>query len=271
MNCISIVRKKAGCCREELRSGGEGDDRGRDGGRTSPTPWPRAWASTWRRRRPGKPGVLQSTGSQRPTQLSGWTTQGKGQKGFLSGWDWEFPERQRVGHPHAGQGRSSNRGKEYEIGLKGDFYIHLHAQSLNRVRLFGTPWAIVSARPLWPWNFPGNNTGVGCHFQPSQGSGLDWDSNPSLLCLLHWQAVFHLLNHPGSCFYFHKQQPLGRKAEPKWAWNYDFNRFINHKITFTLDVKANYKATVIKSMMLASGEEKKQRTKERKGEGGKLW
>ena len=44
-----------------------------------------------------------------------------------------------------------------------------------------TPWA-VACQVLW--NFPGKNTGVGCHFFlqgicPMQGSNL---------CLLHWQA-----------------------------------------------------------------------------------
>ena len=39
----------------------------------------------------------------------------------------------------------------------------------------------------FPRDFPGKNTGVGCHFLlqgifPTQGS------NPSFLCLLHWQA-----------------------------------------------------------------------------------
>ena len=43
------------------------------------------------------------------------------------------------------------------------------------------------SRLLCPWDFPGKNTGVGCHFHlqrvfPTQGS------NPSLLCLLHWQV-----------------------------------------------------------------------------------
>ena len=43
------------------------------------------------------------------------------------------------------------------------------------------------ARLLCPWNFPGKNTGVGCHFLlqgifPTQGS------NPHFLSLLHWQA-----------------------------------------------------------------------------------
>ena len=42
------------------------------------------------------------------------------------------------------------------------------------------------ARPLCPWDFPSESTGVGCHFLhgffPTQGS------NSHLLCLLHWQA-----------------------------------------------------------------------------------
>ena len=33
----------------------------------------------------------------------------------------------------------------------------------SRVRLFETPWA-VAARLLCPWDSPGKNTGVGCHF-----------------------------------------------------------------------------------------------------------
>ena len=42
------------------------------------------------------------------------------------------------------------------------------------------------SRLLCPWDFPGKNTGVGCHFHlqglfPTQGL------NP---CLLHWQAIF---------------------------------------------------------------------------------
>ena len=38
----------------------------------------------------------------------------------------------------------------------------LHAQSLSRVRLFVTPWA-VDCQLLCPWDSPGKNTGVGCH------------------------------------------------------------------------------------------------------------
>ena len=52
-------------CWERLKVGGAGDDRGWDGWMTSPTRWKWVWVSSrswwWTR----KPGVLQSTGSQR--------------------------------------------------------------------------------------------------------------------------------------------------------------------------------------------------------------
>ena len=49
-------------------------------------------------------------------------------------------------------------------------------------------------RFLCPWNFPGKNTGVSCHFLlqgifPTQGSNL---------CLLRWQADSLSLSHQGS-------------------------------------------------------------------------
>ena len=48
-----------------------------------------------------------------------------------------------------------------------------------------------------PWNFPGGNTGVGCHFLlqgvfPTQG----W--NPQLLCLRHCRQIPWPLSHQGS-------------------------------------------------------------------------
>jgi len=35
-------------------------------------------------------------------------------------------------------------------------------KSLSHVPLFATPWT-VACRLLHPWDFPGKNTGVGCH------------------------------------------------------------------------------------------------------------
>ena len=50
---------------ERLKAGGEGDDRGWDGWMASPTQWAWVWAKSRRWWRTGKPGVLQSMGSQR--------------------------------------------------------------------------------------------------------------------------------------------------------------------------------------------------------------
>ena len=52
-------------CWERLKAGGEGNDRGWDGWMTSPTWWAWVWASSGIGCRTGKPGVLQSMGSQR--------------------------------------------------------------------------------------------------------------------------------------------------------------------------------------------------------------
>ena len=59
---------------------------------------------------------------------------------------------------------------------------------LSLVQLFVTPWL------LCPWDFPGKNTGVGCHF-PRQGIFLTHGSNPRLLRLLPWQYVITVCDH----------------------------------------------------------------------------
>ena len=51
-------------CWERLRAGGEGEDRGWDGWMASPIQWTWVWADSGRWWRTGKPGVLQSMGSQ---------------------------------------------------------------------------------------------------------------------------------------------------------------------------------------------------------------
>ena len=61
---------------------------------------------------------------------------------------------------------------------------------LSHVRLFATPWTVAYQAPC-PWDFPGKNTGVGCHFLlqeifPTQGL------NPGLL---HFKQMLHHLNH----------------------------------------------------------------------------
>ena len=54
----------------------------------------------------------------------------------------------------------------------------------SRVRLFGTLWT-EDHQALCPWNFPGKNTGVGCHallqgIFPTQGMNLCLFLSPAL-------------------------------------------------------------------------------------------
>ena len=60
-------------CWERLKAGGEGDDRGWDGWKASLTRWTWVWVSSGSWWRTGKPGVLQSMGSQSWTRLNNWT------------------------------------------------------------------------------------------------------------------------------------------------------------------------------------------------------
>ena len=64
------------------------------------------------------------------------------------------------------------------------------------------PYRLQPTRLLCPWDFPGKNTGVGCHFLlpgifPTQGS------NSRLLCLLHWQADSLHFVPPGKSLEIH--------------------------------------------------------------------
>ena len=59
-----LILKKPWCW-ERLKAGGEGDNRGWDGWIASPTRWTWVWVNSQSWWRTGKPGVLQSMGSQR--------------------------------------------------------------------------------------------------------------------------------------------------------------------------------------------------------------
>ena len=63
--CEELTYWKRHWCWERLKAGGEGDDRGWYGWMASLTQWTRVWASSGYWWRTGKPGVLQSMGSQR--------------------------------------------------------------------------------------------------------------------------------------------------------------------------------------------------------------
>ena len=64
---------------------------------------------------------------------------------------------------------------------------------LSCVQVFATPWT-VAPRLLCPWDFPGKNPGVGCHFL-LQGIFQTHGSNQCLPCFLQWQADSLPLSH----------------------------------------------------------------------------
>ena len=63
----------------------------------------------------------------------------------------------------------------------------------SHVQIFETLWT-VSHQLLWPWDFPGKNNGVSCHFL-FQGIFLTQGLNPHRLHLLHQQADSSPLHH----------------------------------------------------------------------------
>ena len=74
-------------------------------------------------------------------------------------------------------------------------YICIYSRSVMFNSL--QPRGLWPTRLLRPWDSPGKNTGVVCHFL-LQGIFLTQGSNPHLLWLLHWQAGSLPLSHLGS-------------------------------------------------------------------------
>ena len=65
----------------------------------------------------------------------------------------------------------------------------------SHVRLSFRAYGLQPARIFCPWDSPGKDTGVGCHFLPQRiFPTQEW--NPRLLRLLHWQAGSSLLALP---------------------------------------------------------------------------
>ena len=73
--CKELTHWKRPWCWEKLKAGGDGDDRGWDGWMASLTWWTWVWASSGSWWWTGKPGMLQSMGSDTTEQLN-WTELG---------------------------------------------------------------------------------------------------------------------------------------------------------------------------------------------------
>ena len=87
--------------------------------------------------------------------------------------------------------------------------VRVCAQSLSQ--LFVTPWTVLPARLLCPWNFLGKSTRVGCHallqgIFPTQGS------NPGLP---HCRRILCHLRHQGT--EFSHLEPCSSRTESLWS------------------------------------------------------
>ena len=103
-------------------------------------------------------------------------------------------------------------GKELEWNLP---CVH----TLNHVQFFATPWTVAHQAPL-SVGFKDKHTGAGCHFL-FQGIFLTQDSNPCLLCLLHWQA---------DCLPI---VPPGKPLNENWAVFYFWFSHLDKSLTFS--------------------------------------
>ena len=79
-------------------------------------------------------------------------------------------------------------------------------QSCSTLRSHG----LKPTRLLCPWDSPGKDTGVGCHFL-LQGIFLTQGSNLRLLCLLHWQGGSLPLASPRNPY----TEPQKTKSNPE--------------------------------------------------------
>ena len=82
----------------------------------------------------------------------------------------------------------------YLLALQMQQWKKVKVKSLSRVRFFETRWSVAyPTRLLPPWDSPGKNTEVGCHFL-LQGIFLTQGSNPGLP---HWRQMLSPLSHQG--------------------------------------------------------------------------
>ena len=95
----------------------------------------------------------------------------------------------------------TQRGKERlgQIEKVALMYIHSLTLKVTQICLTLRAHGLQPTRLLFPWDFPGKNTGVGCHphlqeIFPIQGSNLS---------LLHCRQILYHLHHQGSPMYAH--------------------------------------------------------------------
>ena len=121
------------------------------------------------------------------------------------------------------------------------------------------PHGLYPTRLLCPWDFPGKNTGVGCHFL-LQGIFLIQGSNLPLLCcrwiLHHWatrEGPFYILTHKRKIEtnYFHL---LGIVVQFNWSQSYVHFLVIFHNPVHKIIVTLSHKTLKLSTLLIKSNE-----------------
>ena len=98
------------------------------------------------------------------------------------------------------------------FNLYAEWWWWLVVQLLSRVRLL-RPLGRQPARVLCPWDSPGKNTGVGCHFL-LQGIFPNQELNPGLL---HCRKILYQLSYEGSPKQIDSGKLLNNTGNPAWC------------------------------------------------------
>ena len=159
-------------CWERLRAGGKGDDRGWDGWVASLTQWTWVWANSRRWWKTGKPGMLQSRSSQSVRQ--NWATEQQLSEllktpvvfhmfGLCDLLPISFKSLQFNSAAPDTIPKSPLQSREQ---CPSNSHYILYMCMLNCSVMSNSLWShgLSPTRLLCPWDSPGKNTGVGCHF-----------------------------------------------------------------------------------------------------------
>ena len=128
------------------------------------------------------------------------------------------------------------------------FLSNVHASHCSHIQLFVALWTVAyqPTRLLCPWDFPGKNTGVGCHAL-LQGIFATQELNPCLLHLLHWQIGSLSLAPPGKpisnvrCrlrFIFFPPWTSIYSSETVWALEFLSQVIFNYELNFLNSYRA---------------------------------
>ena len=101
------------------------------------------------------------------------------------------------------------------------------------------PRGLQTNRLLCPWNSPGKNTGVGCHFI-LQGIFGTQGLNPCVLCVLHWQADYLPTEPPGSPAW--GSFPMSQLFTIRWSkyWSFSFRISLSNEYSGLISFRSDW-------------------------------